>query len=101
MSHVSGDEDEGEAGDLFAEPEGFYQAEKQPTFVTHKTLDGTEVNLRLVGSSPLWVGHERISSHGCLSAKVSSSLRSWILRSLSSPSTKHTTRVIYSGRLDA
>ena len=53
---MSSDGEEGEAGDLFAEPEGFYQAEKQPTFVSHKTLDGKELSLRLVGSSPLWVG---------------------------------------------
>lgn len=53
------DDGEGEevgSGGLFAEPEGFYQAEKQPTFVTHRTFNGSELNLRLVGSSPLWVG---------------------------------------------
>lgn len=56
MSTSDDESEEGGAGDLFAEPEGFYQAEKQPTFVTHKTLHGHELTLRLVGSSPLWVG---------------------------------------------
>ena len=47
---------EGELG-LFEEPEGYYQAEKEPTFVTYTLLDGRELNLRLVGHNPLWVGH--------------------------------------------
>lgn len=57
----STDDEGGEAGDLFAEPEGFYEAEKQPTFVTHITEEGKEVRLRLVGSSPLWVGDSSTS----------------------------------------
>jgi len=46
---------EGEIG-IFQEPEGYYEPEKEPTFVTHKLLDGRELNLRLVGHNPLWVG---------------------------------------------
>lgn len=42
--------------DLFQEPEGYFEPEKQPTFVSHKLLDGRELNLRLVGHNPLWVG---------------------------------------------
>ena len=56
MSAQSSDDEEAEAVSLFAEPEGFFQAEKEPTFVTHKTVDGKEIHLRLVGSNPLWVG---------------------------------------------
>ena len=41
---------------IFDEPEGYFQPEKEPTFVTHKLLDGRELNLRLVGHNPLWVG---------------------------------------------
>lgn len=50
----SGDEDE--TGGLFEEPEGFYQPEKAPAIVIHRTLDGRTLSLRLVGHSPLWVG---------------------------------------------
>ncbi|CAI6332808.1 unnamed protein product [Periconia digitata] len=42
--------------DLFQEPADYYPPEKQPTFATHKMLDGTELNIRLVGHNPLW-GH--------------------------------------------
>ena len=41
---------------IFDEPEGYFQPEKEPTCVTHKLLDGRELNLRLVGHNPLWVG---------------------------------------------
>ena len=47
-------DDEGELG-LFAEPEGYYQPEKEPTFAKHKMQDGTELSLRMVGHNPLWV----------------------------------------------
>lgn len=46
-----------EAGlDLFQEPEGYYAPEKEPTFVRHRMLNGDELQLRLVGHNPLWVG---------------------------------------------
>lgn len=43
-------------GDLFREPEDYYQPEKQPTVVQHRTISGQNLKLRLIGSSPLWVG---------------------------------------------
>jgi len=51
------DDSDEEALDLFQEPEGFYQPEKQPTFVKHRMLNGEELTLRLVGHNPLWVGY--------------------------------------------
>ena len=48
---------ENEALDIFQEPEGFYQADKQPTYVSHRMIDGRDLSLRLIGHSPLWVGH--------------------------------------------
>lgn len=42
--------------DMFKEPEGFYEPEKEPTFEQHRMLDGQLLTLRLVGSNPLW-GH--------------------------------------------
>ncbi|KAF1972446.1 hypothetical protein BU23DRAFT_554991 [Bimuria novae-zelandiae CBS 107.79] len=42
--------------DLFQEPEGFYEPEKQATFASHKLLSGKELTIRLVGHNPLW-GH--------------------------------------------
>lgn len=56
---MSTDDEADSAGGLFAEAEGFYETEKQPTFTSYTSQDGKEINLRLVGSSPLWVGHER------------------------------------------
>lgn len=47
---------EDQALDLFNEPDGYYEAEKPPTTVTHRTQDGRELQLRLVGHNPLWVG---------------------------------------------
>lgn len=49
------DSDVGELG-LFADPEGYYEPEKQPTFATHRMNNGQELTLRLVGHNPLWVG---------------------------------------------
>ncbi|KAH0158951.1 hypothetical protein KCU67_g7316, partial [Aureobasidium melanogenum] len=46
---------EGELG-MFEEPEGFYEAEKEPTFVEYTLQSGLKLNLRLVGHNPLW-GH--------------------------------------------
>ncbi|KAK4546878.1 hypothetical protein LTR36_001610 [Oleoguttula mirabilis] len=52
---MSDSSDEETAG-LFDEPEGFYQPEKEPTFVTHRMLNGDDLKLRLVGHNALW-GH--------------------------------------------
>lgn len=49
-------DDAGEALDLFQEPDDFYEKAREPTQVAHKTLNGETLNLRLVGSNPLWVG---------------------------------------------
>jgi len=54
---------EGELG-LFAEPEGYYQPEKEPTFAKHEMQDGRELSLRMVGHNPLWVRKLKITS-GC------------------------------------
>ncbi|CZT22790.1 probable NNT1 Putative nicotinamide N-methyltransferase, has a role in rDNA silencing and in lifespan determination [Ramularia collo-cygni] len=42
--------------DLFQEPKDYYQPEKEPTKVEHKTLAGKVLQLNLVGHNPLW-GH--------------------------------------------
>ena len=54
MSDTHSDDEGGDLG-LFAEPEGYYQPEKQPTFASHAMQDGRELNLRMVGHNPLWV----------------------------------------------
>ena len=54
MSDTHSDDEGGDLG-LFAEPEGYYQPEKQPTFASHAMPDGRELNLRMVGHNPLWV----------------------------------------------
>lgn len=46
---------EGELG-IFEEPEGFYEAEKEPSFVDYTLQGGSKLTLRLVGHNPLWVG---------------------------------------------
>lgn len=51
----SGESEDGEDFNIFEEPKGFYQAEKEPTFVSHTTENGHKLVLRLIGSSPLWV----------------------------------------------
>ena len=43
--------------DLFKDPEGFYQPEKPPTSTSYLMKSGRCITLRLVGHSPLWVGH--------------------------------------------
>lgn len=55
---MSTEDGEGDGGDLslFKEPEDFYQPEREPTFASHRLRDGKEVNIRLVGHNPLWVG---------------------------------------------
>ena len=56
--------DNGEDSELniFQEPADFYQPEKKPTFVSHQTLSGQEITLRLVGHSPLWVSYHSTTS---------------------------------------
>lgn len=54
--------DEENVAGIFEEPEGFYQPEKEPTFVKHRMLNGDELTLRLVGHNPLWVGGNSIVS---------------------------------------
>jgi len=49
------DSEDGELG-MFTEPEGYYEPEKQPTFAVHRMQSGQELNMRLVGHNPLWVG---------------------------------------------
>jgi len=55
---MAGMSDDDDAPNMFQEPEGFYELEKQPTFVKHRMLNGDEVTLRLVGHNPLWVGSD-------------------------------------------
>lgn len=48
--------EEAEGGfDLFQEPDGYYEKEKEPTQVQHQTLGGGRLTLHLVGHNPLWV----------------------------------------------
>lgn len=51
--------DASESLNIFDEPSDYYAKEKPASFQTHRFLDGREVELRLVGQSPLWV---RLSS---------------------------------------
>lgn len=44
-----------DTGDLFQEPDGFYEPEKEPTYAEHRMLSGQTVRVRLVGSHPLYV----------------------------------------------
>lgn len=44
-----------EEPNLFQEPDGYYQEEKEPTFQKHRLRSGESMNLRLVGHNPLWV----------------------------------------------
>lgn len=58
---MSGSESEEEGySDIFTEPEGFREAEKQPTFETYQLPDGSVLSLRLIGHSALWVGTVKI-----------------------------------------
>lgn len=41
--------------DFFQEPDGYYAPEKLPTTTSYECRDGTVIDLRLVGHSPLWV----------------------------------------------
>ncbi len=55
------DENEEDYVNIFEEPEGFYKPEAQPTSASYQTLQGIDLNLRLVGNSPLWVGRDLLS----------------------------------------
>ena len=44
-----------DTGDLFQEPDGFYEPEKEPSYAEHRMLSGQTVRVRLVGSHPLYV----------------------------------------------
>lgn len=48
-------DDDFETGDLFEDPEGFYEKDPEPTFAEHQMLNGQTVRVRLVGSHPLYV----------------------------------------------
>ncbi|RAH66837.1 putative nicotinamide N-methyltransferase Nnt1 [Aspergillus aculeatinus CBS 121060] len=48
------DEDNFDTGDMFQDPEGFYEPEPEPTFAEHHMLSGQTVRVRLVGSHPLY-----------------------------------------------
>ena len=48
-------EDLPDHGDLFNEPDDYYQSEKPATFVEHTLQSGQQLRLRLVGHNPLWV----------------------------------------------
>jgi nicotinamide N-methyltransferase len=54
---MADDTDAEESGymNLFKEPEGYYEPEKQHTIATHTTLNGGNLKLQLVGHNPLWV----------------------------------------------
>lgn len=54
MADTHSSDDEGELG-IFAEPDGYYQPEKEPHFAKHEMQDGRELTLRMVGHNPLWV----------------------------------------------
>lgn len=70
--------DEEENLDLFNEPAGYYEPEKEHTFVEHTTLNGQSLSLRLVGHNPLWVGQR--SSHNHFDICIISSSMSWSFR---------------------
>ena len=59
MTSLAADSDDIEQDDyanIFEDPAGFYEPEKEPTFVSYETLTGQVLSLRLIGHSPLWVG---------------------------------------------
>jgi len=61
MTTTSSEDEDGGALGMFDEPKDYTEsAVKQPTFVKHITGDGRELNLRLVGSSALWVGRHSL-----------------------------------------
>lgn len=71
------DDDDLGAGNLFADPEGFYPEDEQPTFSSHQMLSGQTIRVRLVGSHPLYVCdfplHFKHNETDCLSWRVTCS----------------------------
>lgn len=64
-------EAEDEGIDLFQEPTGFYEPEKQATYASHQLLSGKELTVRLVGHNPLWVSRDSYQSwFSCINFKV-------------------------------
>lgn len=57
MTASGDDSDDLGSLNLFQDPEGFYESDKPATFTTYVMKSGRRINLRLVGHSPLWVGH--------------------------------------------
>ena len=47
--------DDDVALDIFQEPEGYLEPEKPFTTQKYPLPNGKEINIRLVGSNPLWV----------------------------------------------
>jgi len=75
----SDDDEEHPDHALFQEPEGYFQSEKPPSFVEHTLLSGEELQLRLVGHSPLWVRGDTVSSGSLwlIGSPGSSTLERW------------------------
>ena len=64
-------ESDNEGLDLFQEPADYYEPEKQPTFASHTTRSGQEIQVRLVGHNPLWVRHHPVKCpHAWLANKT-------------------------------
>ena len=63
---MSDDDAQADTIDLFQEPDDFYEPEKPPTFIQYTLSDGRQLELRLVGHSPLWVRKK----HGLIRTKV-------------------------------
>ncbi|KAH8884655.1 hypothetical protein GQ53DRAFT_661553 [Thozetella sp. PMI_491] len=62
------DDEPGETGDLFADPEDYYPPSPPPTSQTYTTQSGATVTLHLVGHSPLeahhlWNGSRVVAQH--------------------------------------
>jgi hypothetical protein len=55
MANVQGEDGSDSGLDMFQEPDGFYEPEKEPTYTEHTLLSGETLRIRLVGFNPLWV----------------------------------------------
>lgn len=58
---MSSDEDEMLGGDIFREPDDYFQPEKPATYTERTLLSGQKLRLRLVGHNPLWVSAQMFS----------------------------------------